>query len=155
MRILFVCLGNICRSPLAHGVMESLVKEAGLGEKIEVDSCGMFGHPQNTPTHPGSQDIIRKRRGKAFSKPSRHWRKTDYDQFDLILAMDQENYVDIMDAIKGKDPNGKVRMFRSFDPEGPGDVPDPYYSGNFAEVYDIIERACKNIISLYCDGTLL
>lgn len=141
MRILFVCLGNICRSPMAHGVMQHMLSERGLAGDVTVDSCGMYGEPEGCPTHRGTSAIIKKRLGTPYSKPSRHWRKNDYRDFDLILAMDSSNLRDILSEV-GSDSQQKIRLFREFDPQGTGDVPDPYYSGGFDKVYDIVSRTC-------------
>ncbi|KAE8304832.1 Low molecular weight protein-tyrosine-phosphatase [Giardia duodenalis] len=146
MKILFVCLGNICRSPMAHGVMQHLVRKAGLSSQVQVDSCGMFGHPEDTSTEYGTQKAIADNLGISFSKKSRHWRKSDYDDFDLILAMDKSNFQDIMREV-GRRDQSKVRMFRDYDPEGRGDVPDPYYCGRFELVYSMVERTCRSILN--------
>ena len=151
--LLFVCWGNICRSPLAHGVMYELNKKADVFGNI--DSCGMYGEPEGEPIHEGSQSILRNKLHSNFTKRSRHWKKSDYNNFDLILAMDSSNYRDIMDELGGKDPKHKVRMFRDFDPQGNGDVPDPYYSGGFGKVFDIINRTCANMIDLQQNQRLL
>lgn len=154
MKILFVCLGNICRSPMAHGVMQHLVEKAGLSNQIQVDSCGMFGHPEGTSTEYGTQKAITDNLGISFSKKSRHWRNSDYDEFDLILAMDKSNFQDIIKEI-GKRDRSKIRMFRDYDPEGKGDVPDPYYCGRFELVYSIVERTCRSILDRIKNGKAL
>ncbi|CAL6051110.1 Low_molecular weight protein-tyrosine-phosphatase [Hexamita inflata] len=153
--VLFVCLGNICRSPLAHGVMQHLLKQEGNTRFGAIDSCGMYGEPEGEPTHRGSVAVIKQKLGVSFSKGSRHWRKSDYEKFDLILTMDRSNFRDVMDELQNQDPLKKVKMFRDFDPAGQGDVPDPYYTGGFDGVYKMVERTCRNLIDLHAQGKLL
>jgi len=150
VRVLFVCLGNICRSPLAEGLFQRAVERAGLEEKIEVDSAGTgpwhVGQPpdrrmRETATRRGlSLDALR---GRQLGRP-------DLDHYDLVLAMDR----DILHDTLVLDPDGphgeRVRLFREFDPE-PGDyqVPDPYYGGpeGFDHVYDMVERTSEALLA--------
>ncbi|KAH0570054.1 Low molecular weight protein-tyrosine-phosphatase [Spironucleus salmonicida] len=147
MKIMFVCLGNICRSPLAHGIALYYAKKDNL-KNIEFESCGMYGEPEGCSTHRGSQKIIKERLNFTFTKPSRHWQRTDYDTYDLILCMDNSNKNDVMDDLKGKDSQQKVKLFREFDPKGTGEVPDPYYTGGFDLVFDMCERTVINLLDM-------
>jgi protein-tyrosine phosphatase len=151
LRILFVCLGNICRSPTAEGVMRSLVREAGL-EDVELDSAGTGGW------HVGSPPDTRARaaasaRGIALDGCARQVTAEDFTRFDLIVAMDDSNRRDLLQLALDESARGKVRLLREFDPAGPyaaetPDVPDPYYGapGGFDEVLDLIRAACEGLL---------
>ena len=145
MRIAVVCLGNICRSPMADVVLEQRLHEAGLD--VEVVSAGTAGYHVGGPMDSRAAATLRaagydpdRHRAQRFS---REW----FDDCDLVLAMDESNHVDLA-ALAGQH-SGKLRMFRSFDPAGPGDVPDPYYGGHegFAEVLAMVERTADAIVA--------
>ena len=152
MRILFVCLGNICRSPTAEGVMRHVVREEGLEDRIEIDSAGTGGW------HAGAQPDERataaaRRRAIALEGAARKFSPDDFDSFDLILAMDEENRRDLLAmAPDDHDARAKVRLLREFDPASDGstrlDVPDPYYGGDdgFEHVLDLVEQATRGLI---------
>jgi protein-tyrosine phosphatase len=149
VRLLFVCLGNICRSPTAEGVMRALVAEAGLGERIELDSAGTGGwHVGESPD--GRATAAARRRGIALAGAARQVRPRDFDQFDLILAMDQSNQRDLRELAPDEDTRAKVRLLREFDPAADGDldVPDPYYGGpgGFDKVLDLVQAACAALL---------
>ncbi len=144
--VLFVCLGNICRSPTGEGVMQHLVNERGLTSQIMVDSAGTAGY------HVGERADRRMRehalrRGFDLKSRARQLTRTDLEQFDLIIAMDGENLRDINRL--HPQPTATVKMLSDFlEGEWPVDVPDPYYGGEqgFEEVLDMIEAACPKII---------
>ena len=147
-RIAFVCLGNICRSPMADVILRELLLEAGLDDKVAVTSCGTGDWHLGEPMDPRAADHLR----AAGYDPSAH-RAQQYDptwlENDLVLAMDSKNLDDITG---GRGAGDRVRMFRSFDPEAePGDldVPDPWYAGDesFAVVLGIVERTCRQLIA--------
>jgi protein-tyrosine phosphatase len=149
VRLLFVCLGNICRSPTAEGVMRALVAEAGLQERIEVDSAGTGGwHVGESPD--GRATAAARRRGIALGGAARQVRPGDFEEFDLILAMDQSNLRDLRHHAPDEDAQAKVRLLREFDPAADGDldVPDPYYGGpgGFDEVLDLVQAACAALL---------
>jgi len=149
-RILFVCLGNICRSPTAEGVMRALVREAGLEEEIEIDSAGTGDWHVGSAPDPRSSEAAA-RRGLTVEGVARQVSERDFEEFDLIVAMDRAN----LRALKGlapMDARDKVRMLREFDPAAAGgvdlDVPDPYYGGErgFDDVLDLVEAACRGLL---------
>ena len=156
MRLLFVCLGNICRSPTAEGVMRALVGEAGLEREIELDSAGTGSW------HIGSPPDRRARaaasaRGISLEGAAREVRSEDFDDFDLLLAMDSSNMEDLRRLAPSEQARAKVRLLREFDPASaqrqPGegndlDVPDPYYgaAGGFEEVLDLVQAACAGLL---------
>ena len=139
MRVLFVCLGNICRSPTAEGVMRSLVEERGLSETIEIDSAGTGDWHIGKRADPRAIEAAA-RRGIELTSRARQVSAADFDDFDLIVAMDQSNHGDLV-ALAGGD-DSKVRLLREYGGDADPDVPDPYYGGDdgFEEVLDIIER---------------
>lgn len=154
MRLLFVCLGNICRSPTAEGVMRALVTDAGLADEIEIDSAGTGGwHAGNGADQRAC--AAAKARGYALESVARQVRPSDYDGFDLLIAMDRVNRDDLR-AIAPEGTEGKIRMLREFGDGGELDVPDPYYGGEdgFGEVLDMVERCCENLLEQIQAGSL-
>lgn len=152
MNILFVCLGNICRSPLAEGVFLHIVKESGLTERITADSCGTGSWHVGSPPHADSQRVAREFGIDISYQRGRQLKKNDIDQFDLLVAMDSQNKKDI---IKVCGNSKKIVMMRDFDPERDSiDVPDPYYGGidGFYEVYDILDRSSKELLAFIKKG---
>jgi len=146
--VCFVCLGNICRSPTAEGVMRHLVARAQLGSKIEISSAGTAGY------HTGELPDRRSRaaaleRGIELQSRARQFAAADWDRFDYVLAMDGENF-DALAAQAPRAARSRLRMLREFDPESEprSDVPDPYYGGadGFEHVLDLCEAACAGLL---------
>jgi protein-tyrosine phosphatase len=155
VRILFVCLGNICRSPTAEGVMRHLLSEAGLQDRVEVDSAGTGGwHVGAAPDERAA--AAARRRGIALDGAARTLDVADFDRYDLILAMDADNRRDLLRLAPDDAARAKVHLLREFDPAsvasagGPTDldVPDPYYGGarGFDDVLDLVEAACRGLL---------
>ncbi|MGP8240617.1 MAG: low molecular weight protein-tyrosine-phosphatase [Solirubrobacteraceae bacterium] len=151
MRVLFVCLGNICRSPTAEGVMRRLVAEAGVQESVELDSAGTGGWHVGEPPDPRACEAAR-RRGIVLEGSARQVRAEDFDRFDLIVAMDRANERALCALALDESARAKVRMLREFDPASAGevdlDVPDPYYEGadGFDVVLDQVQAACAELL---------
>jgi protein-tyrosine phosphatase len=153
-RILFVCLGNICRSPTAEAVMAQLVADAGLEHEIEIDSAGTGAwHVGNPPDARATAAAAR--RGIAMRGVARQVTPDDFDRFDLIVAMDEDNRRALLELARAAaDPDAaaaRVRKLREFDPDGGDpdlDVPDPYYGGDegFEHVLDLVEAACGGLL---------
>lgn len=140
MKILMVCLGNICRSPLAHGVMENLVKEAGLNWEIDSAGTGNWHVGQG----PDPRSTIEARiNGVDISKQvCRQFNVRDFDEFDLIVVMDQNNKRDILARARNDEDRKKVRLLL-----GDKNVPDPYYDDAlFAPVYKLVLDGCKKLL---------
>jgi protein-tyrosine phosphatase len=149
IKILFVCLGNICRSPLAEGVFAHYIDQKGLNNEILCDSAGTAGY--HIGACPDSRSIkTAQSYGIELKHLGRRLSVRDFDNFDYILAMDNNNYQDIMALKNRNNPNGKAKvfMFRDFDPAGKGNVPDPYYGSirDFEEVYEMCERTSENLL---------
>lgn len=144
-RVLFVCLGNICRSPTAEGVMHNLIVERGLEDKIGVDSAGTIRYHLGEPADLRMQDTAT-RRGYTLTSIARQLTPEDFDRFDLIVAMDRDNLNDIR-SLETR-PRDHVKLFSEFLPEGyPADVPDPYLGeAGFDRTLDIIEHGCPAIL---------
>ncbi len=155
IRVLFVCMGNICRSPLAHAVFEDLVDEAGVSDRFEIESCGTGAW------HLGALPDSRMRaeaskHGVDMNHRARCFSTGDEDYFDIILTMDRDNFRNIR-AMVDESYYNKVFMFRYFDDEASefdDEVPDPYYGGasGFSLVYDIVERTCRNLLAWFLEG---
>jgi protein-tyrosine phosphatase len=149
VRLCFVCLGNICRSPTAEAVMFDLVKKAGLEAAIEVDSAGTAGYHAGERPDARSAEAAR-RRGIELRGRARQFKAQDFDRFDYVLAMDRSNFDDLTDLARSDAAKTKLHLLRSFDPEAlPGAaVPDPYYGGDdgFEQVLDICGAACTGLL---------
>lgn len=155
-RVALVCLGNICRSPIAHVVLEQRLIEAGLDDRVEVSSAGTGGWHTGEPMDQRAAAVL----SDAGYDPSRHVARrftTDwYAENDLILAMDQTNFADISDLAPDVASLYKVRMFRDFDPEAgelangtrDNEVPDPWFGGpdGFRFVLTIVERTVDQLV---------
>jgi protein-tyrosine phosphatase len=151
VRLCFVCLGNICRSPTAEGVMAELVDEAGLSHRIEVDSAGTGSwHVGQTADRRAAAEA--RRRGVELTGIARQFHPGDFYRFDLILAVDRRNLADLHDLAPEAGLRSRARLLRSFDPASAGssdlDVPDPYYGegDGFALVYDLVDAACRGLL---------
>ena len=148
--VLFVCLGNICRSPLAEAVFRKQVKEAGLEDVIEVDSAGTSSYHAGEGPDPRTVKVARAR-GVEMTGRARQIRREDAKRFDYIIAMDEMNLRDVQRLVAEAGAHSpRVMRLREFDPEARGDldVPDPYYGGpqGFEKVHDIVERSCAALL---------
>ena len=149
VRILFVCLGNICRSPAAHGVMERLVKEQGVADQFEIDSAGLYGgHAGDLPDR--RMRAHARRRGLELTHRSRKVRESDFDRFDIIVAMDDSNYDRLRSMAPTPEDEKKVVKMADFFTQHPWAdcVPDPYYDGaqGFENALDLIEDGCFTLL---------
>ena len=150
-RVALVCLGNICRSPMAHVVLEDRLAKAGLADQVEVASSGTGGWHEGEPMDPRAASAL----SAAGYDPSRHRARTFstdwYAEHDLLLAMDHSNRADMIEQSPTVDAQSRVRMFREFDPQATEDddeVPDPWYGGDdgFAHVLAMIERTTDSLV---------
>ncbi|XP_031401052.1 uncharacterized protein LOC116211005 [Punica granatum] len=154
--VLFVCLGNICRSPAAEGVFRDIVKKRGLDSKFEIDSAGTIGYHEGNLADPRMRAAAKKR-GIEITSISRPIQPSDFRNFDLILAMDKQNREDILGAFERwkfretlpDDAHKKVKLMCSYcKKHTDNEVPDPYYGGpqGFEKVLDLLEDACESLL---------
>jgi protein-tyrosine phosphatase len=153
LRICFVCLGNICRSPTAHGVMERLVAAAGLAGAVAIDSAGTAAYHIGELPDERTRAAAR-RRGVELTHRARQFVAADLDRFDLVVAMDLQNLRRLEQLAAGRSAP-RLALLRSFDPTAePGaEVPDPWGGGaeGFEEVLDQCERACAGLLARLAD----
>jgi len=145
--ILFVCLGNICRSPLAEGVFASMAAERGLADRYEVDSAGTAGYHSGEAPDPRSVAVAAKH-GIRLVGAARQVTRADLARPGLVVAMDASNRRSL-ERLRGPGEQAEIVTMRDFDPDDPGgDVPDPYYGGpgGFDDVYEILHRSCRGLL---------
>lgn len=149
MKVLFVCTGNICRSPAAEGVFLHMVKDAGLDQIITTDSAGTHGYHIGDPPDSRTCAAAAARGFDLSALRARKVKARDFQDFDLILAMDQGHFAHLQ-ALRPKDARAELKLYLDFHPNpGTKDVPDPYYGGteDFARVQDMIEETSKALLA--------
>ncbi len=148
IRVLFVCMGNICRSPTAHGVFAELLAAAGLADRIEVDSAGTHGYHVGAPPDARSQHTARTRGVDLARLRSRRFGADDFHEFDYVLAMDRDNLADML-ALRPDDARAKVHLMLDFAPDiGSDEIPDPYFGDTgFERVFDMIDVASRGLLA--------
>lgn len=146
MRILMVCLGNICRSPIAHGIMQKLIHEKGLS--WYVDSAGTNGYHNGEAPDSRAIQCAMQHGVDLNSQRSRQVNFADLDNFDLILAMDNDNLNYLRKLAKTTEQINKIKLLMSYHNEDPeGIVPDPYYDNRFDLIFELIFAACSGVIT--------
>lgn len=147
IRVLFVCLGNICRSPMAEAVFRDLVKKEELSGKIEVDSSGTGDwHVGNEP-HKGTRKILDEKKISYQGILARTVQAKDWDDFDYIIAMDEQN-IEGLRKIRDNDDTTVIRRLMDFvEQSDVKDVPDPYYTGNFEYTYELVSEGCEQLLN--------
>jgi len=147
VRVCFVCLGNICRSPTAEGVFKKLVADAQLA--VTVDSAGTGAYHVGELPDPRTR-LAAARRGYELTSRARKFVASDFEKFDLVVAMDRDNFENLQRLARGRTNAPPVVLLRSFEPGAPegAEVPDPWYGGDdgFEDVLDICERACSGLL---------
>ena len=144
IKVLMVCLGNICRSPLAEGILKSKIDPA----RIQVDSAGTAGYHVGSPPDPRSVAVARKYQIDISQQRCRRFVREDFERFDHIFVMDQSNYQDIVELAQEEEHYNKVRLLLEEIDPGPSEVPDPYYGGEqgFEYVFELIDQACEALV---------
>lgn len=145
--VCFVCMGNICRSPTAEGILRRLLEEAGLQARVEVESAGTSAFRVGGPPDPRSLEAARER-GIELTSTCRQFEPDDFARFDHIVAMDRHNYHDLLSLAPDAAAVEKLSLLRSFDPAADGDeVPDPYVGARgFDRVFEICHAGCSGLL---------
>jgi protein-tyrosine phosphatase len=144
IQVLFVCLGNICRSPMAEGVFRDLLKKENLSNKISVDSAATSSWHIGSPPHKGTLAILKKYNISAEGLVGRQLTKEDFETFDYIIGMDESNVKNIFE-ITGKPQHPKIIRLLDLTKYNK-DVPDPYYTGDFEETYQLVTDGCRALL---------
>ena len=145
--VLFVCLGNICRSPLAEGVFRHLVDAEGLTDRFEIDSAGTGAWHVGEPPD-GRMTLVAENHGISLDSRARQVEAEDLDRFQYILAMDHSNLRELQRMVDLSGADVRIQLLREYDPEGDGDeVPDPYYEGGFERVLDVCDAGCRGLLA--------
>jgi protein-tyrosine phosphatase len=148
--ILFICMGNICRSPLAEGIFQRKLSECGLQDQYSVDSAGTGDWHAGDLADPRMRATAI-RHGIDLKSRARQVKTIDFVRFDMLLAMDQNNYLHLLDIAQGESQKERVHMMRAFDSDAKQDldVPDPYFGGDkgFEDVYHMLNRSCERLLN--------
>ncbi len=149
IKILFICHGNICRSPMAEFLFRDYVEKHGAGDQFTIASAATSTEEIGNPPHPGARRKLWEAGISMDGKYSVQLRWSDYDQYDYIIGMDQRNIKNMMRMLKN-DPRGKVYKFLAFT-DDPRDIADPWYTGNFEETYRDICQGCQGFFQYLCE----
>lgn len=144
VNVLFVCLGNICRSPMAEAIMKDLAEKEGLEDKIFVDSAGTGSWHAGEPPHKGTLNILKEYKIKTEGLVARPFSREDFDKFDYIIGMDQSNIQNIYKMTGQRDHPKIIRLLDLTHLKK--DVPDPYYTGDFRETYELVSEGCRMLM---------
>lgn len=145
IRVLFVCLGNICRSPMAEAVMRDLVEKNGLSDNVTVDSAATSGWHVGEAPHKGTLSKLKEYQISTTGMKARQLQECDFEQFDYIIGMDSSNVRNIREML-GQPDHPKIFRFLDLTPHKK-DVPDPYYTGDFQETYDLVKEGCEVLLN--------
>ena len=144
MKILFVCHGNICRSPAAEFVLRSLAERAGLSGELEIASAATTTEEIGNPVYPPMRRVLEARGYDCSGKTARKIRRSEYEDWDLIIGMDEENTWDMRRLFHG-DPDGRLHTLLEYVGRGDEEIPDPWYTRDFSGCLDVIEEACAGL----------
>lgn len=144
-KILFVCLGNICRSPMAEFVFRDMVQKQGLGDRFSVASAATSTEELGNPVHPGTQRRLAREGISTRGKTAVQLTRQDYQRYDYLIGMEQRNLSGML-RILGSDPAGKVHRLLDFT-DRPRDIADPWYTGDFDRTYDDVVEGCRGLLA--------
>jgi len=148
IKVLFVCMGNICRSPSGEAVMNSYIANAGLSDKIVCDSAGTIAYHAGEPAD-GRMQIHASKRNYKLTSISRQINSNDFEEFDYVIGMDDDNMINMESFILKPEQADKMSKMTDYcSNDNPGSVPDPYYGGDagFEQVLDLLEDACEGLL---------
>lgn len=145
IKILFICHGNICRSPMSEFVMRDMVKKTGLELKIAVASAAVSREEIGNPVYPPARKKMAEHGIGCDGHHARQMTEMDYEEYDFLIAMDQSN-LRLMERFCGKDPEGKVSLLLDYT-DHPGSVADPWYTGNFDATWDDVNQGCAGLLA--------
>ena len=144
IKVLFVCHGNICRSPMAEFVFRDMVKRDGVADKFEIASCATSTEALGETVYPPAKKKLAEHGISCMGKTARQMTKGDYEYFDYIIAMDRFNLRN-MTCFVGDDPHKKVSLLLDYT-DCPGDVADPWYTGDFDKTWEDVNRGCRGLL---------
>lgn len=144
MRILFVCLGNICRSPMAEFVMKDMIEKSGLSGEFYIASAGTSNEEYGNPVYPPARSKLLEHGIDPSGKTARQLQRRDYQEYDLLIAMEQSN-LRSMERLFGGDPEGKLHRLMDYTSR-PGDVADPWYTRDFEAAWRDISEGCRGLL---------
>lgn len=144
-KILFICHGNICRSPMAEFVMKDLVARAGRADGFEIASAATSREEIGNPVYPPVRKLLNAHGIDCSGKTARQLEKEDYGKYDLLIGMDSANYRN-MNRICGGDPDGKIHLLMDYT-DRPGDVADPWYTGDFETTWRDVQEGCRALLA--------
>lgn len=149
-KILFVCYGNICRSPMAEFVMKDLAKKAGIAPRLLIESAATSREEIGNPVYPPARSKLAEHKISCEGHTARQMTAADYGKYDLLIGMDGANLRD-MRHICGGDPNGKIHLLMDYTSR-PGDVADPWYTGDFETTWQDISEGCRGLMKELSEG---
>ena len=147
IRILFVCHGNICRSPMAQFILRNMAEKEGLSGEISVDSAATTSEEIGNPVYPPAAKVLKEHGISCAGHAARKMTHADYGRYDLLIGMDSENIRDML-RICGGDPEGKIRLLLEFAGRQDGEVADPWYTRDFSEAWRDIETGCRGLLEV-------
>lgn len=145
VKILFVCHGNICRSPMAEFVMKQMVEQAGCAQQFEIASAATSTEEIGNPVYPPARRKLAEHGISCAGKTARQMTRADYDRYDLLIGMDRENLAG-MHRICGGDPAGKIHLLLDYTSR-PGSVADPWYTGDFDATWRDVQAGCRGLLN--------
>ncbi len=145
IKVLFVCLGNICRSPMAEFVFQDMVRKRGLADRFYIASAGTSDEERGNPVHRGTREKLRQVGVPLGEHRATQMKRSDYQEYDYLIGMEERN-LSGMRRIAGGDPEGKIHRLLDFS-DRPGDIADPWFTGNFDLTYEDINEGCQGLLA--------